>query len=73
MAHSIQHGMARAKRSGAKPGFGQRLWAMVSLQRQRHALSELDDHRLKDIGVTREQADAEARKTPWDIPEYWRH
>lgn len=34
-------------------------------QRQRRALRELDDHLLHDIGVTREQAQAEGRKPFW--------
>jgi uncharacterized protein YjiS (DUF1127 family) len=33
--------------------------------RQRQALSQLDDNALKDIGVTRRQADAEAAKPFW--------
>ena len=33
--------------------------------RQRQALVELDDHFLKDIGVTRQQAIAEAAKPFW--------
>lgn len=35
------------------------------LSRQRQALAQLDDHDLKDIGVTREQANAEAAKPFW--------
>jgi uncharacterized protein YjiS (DUF1127 family) len=33
--------------------------------RQRDALSKLDDRLLRDIGVTRQQADAEAAKPFW--------
>jgi uncharacterized protein YjiS (DUF1127 family) len=33
--------------------------------RQRQALAQLDDHLLKDIGVTRQQAIAEAGKPFW--------
>jgi uncharacterized protein YjiS (DUF1127 family) len=33
--------------------------------RQGEALSRLDDHDLKDIGVTRQQANAEAAKPFW--------
>jgi uncharacterized protein YjiS (DUF1127 family) len=28
-------------------------------------LKDLDDHLLADIGITREQADKEARKSSW--------
>ena len=33
--------------------------------RQRQALAQLDDHDLKDIGMTRQQANAEAAKPFW--------
>lgn len=39
----------------------------LDLYRQRRALARLDDHALDDIGVTREEADAEARRPFWDI------
>lgn len=32
---------------------------------QRYALRQLDDHLLADIGLTRAEADAEARKPFW--------
>ena len=34
--------------------------------RQRRALAMLDDTRLRDIGLTREQAEAEAAKPFWE-------
>ena len=44
-----------------------RLWcAQCSARsRQRQALAQLDHNALKDIGVTRRQADAEAAKPFW--------
>jgi uncharacterized protein YjiS (DUF1127 family) len=39
-------------------------WAARS--RQRRALSKLDDRLLDDIGLTRQQAEAEAVKPPWE-------
>ena len=43
------------------------LWCVQCSEpsRQRQALAELDDHALKDIGVTRQQAIAEAAKPFW--------
>lgn len=40
------------------------------LARQRRALSRLDDRQLKDIGVTRMEADEESRRwsAPWWSP-----
>jgi uncharacterized protein YjiS (DUF1127 family) len=34
-------------------------------RRQRHALAELDDHLLRDIGLTRHQARTEALEPFW--------
>ncbi|NVO54481.1 DUF1127 domain-containing protein [Rhodobacteraceae bacterium B1Z28] len=43
----------------------------VSLLRQRRCLARLDDRALKDIGVTRLEADTEARRPVWDAPQFW--
>ena len=40
--------------------------------RQRQALKHLDADALLDIGLTRHEADAEARRSFWDAPEQWR-
>ncbi len=49
-----------------------RLARRVGLWRQRRALARLDDAALDDIGVTRRQAEAEARRPVWDAPANWR-
>ncbi|MEL6118516.1 MAG: DUF1127 domain-containing protein [Pseudomonadota bacterium] len=43
----------------------------LSLHRQRSALARLDDRALEDIGVTRAQAEKEAKSGFWDVPEHW--
>ena len=43
----------------------------LSLHRQRKTLARLDARALEDIGVTREQAQAEAARYVWDAPEFW--
>ncbi|MDJ1016306.1 MAG: DUF1127 domain-containing protein [Paracoccaceae bacterium] len=52
------------------------LFALVSLIdstfRQRQTLKSLDDHLLKDLGLTREMAEAEAGRPVWDVPARWR-
>ncbi|MCL6283205.1 DUF1127 domain-containing protein [Ruegeria sp. 2012CJ41-6] len=40
--------------------------------RQRRRLQQLDDAALKDIGINRSEARAEARRPFWDAPETWR-
>ncbi len=40
--------------------------------RQRQSLKALDETALRDIGVTRAQADAEANRPVWDAPDNWR-
>ena len=41
------------------------LRAAAERRRQRRALAMLDDHLLRDIGVTRDQALTEAQRPPW--------
>lgn len=54
--------------AGVGPGLA-RLAAWIlrlhDQQQQRRVLLELDDHLLADIGLTREQAQAEARQPFW--------
>jgi len=44
---------------------------MVALRRQRRRLSQLDDAALRDIGLTRTEAEAEAQRPVWDVPGHW--
>ena len=41
-------------------------------RRHRQALIRLDPHLLRDIGLTREEALAEATRPLWDVPAHWR-
>ncbi|WP_170758588.1 DUF1127 domain-containing protein [Ruegeria lacuscaerulensis] len=47
------------------------VWDALSLRRQRRNLARLDDRALEDIGITREQAEAEASRPIWDAPQFW--
>lgn len=62
-----------ARRTAAKPRLP--LLARISLHlsawRQRRQLAKLDARALDDIGVTRAEADAEARRGLWSAPEHW--
>ena len=44
------------------------LAALISLHRSRRALARLDAAALRDIGLTRAEALAEARRPIWDVP-----
>ncbi len=48
------------------------LLAMLAVRRSRQTLAVLDDHMLRDIGLTREQAQAEADRAAWDVAPGWR-
>ncbi|UYV36946.1 DUF1127 domain-containing protein [Rhodobacteraceae bacterium D3-12] len=48
------------------------LTAWRSLRKQRANLSKLDARALDDIGLTRSDANTEARRPFWDVPESWR-
>jgi uncharacterized protein YjiS (DUF1127 family) len=55
----------------SNPSLLQRLSQAYGLWHQRQALRRLDDAALRDIGVSRAQAEAEARRPVWDKPLYW--
>ncbi len=54
----------------AFPGFLNKIRTNLNLWiervQQRKELSELSDHQLKDIGITRDQAEKESNKNFWD-------
>ena len=50
-----------------RPGLLRRM----ALQQSRRRLGELDDHLLRDIGLTRGEASLEAERTGWDVPRHW--
>lgn len=39
------------------------------IRRERRQLLELDDHMLRDVGLTRAQARREAARPFWDVPQ----
>lgn len=57
-----------------RPGAGVivRFAGLRALRRQRLALRDLDDYRLRDLGIDRAEAEAEARRPAWDVPAHWR-
>lgn len=45
--------------------------AALEVRHQRSHLAKLDDHLLQDIGLTRDDAEAEAARPIWDPPAHW--
>lgn len=70
MTHSVaSFGNAHLK----TPSSTLRLLSMVaSTYRQRRALARLDDNALVDLGISRADAEAEAKRPLWDVPSSWR-
>ncbi len=53
-------------------GLPRALLRRSAVARSRHSLARLDDHLLRDIGLTRAQAAAEAERPSWDAPSHWK-
>lgn len=49
----------------------QRLGALMALGRSRRRLGQLDDHLLRDIGLSSSAARREAEKPLWVAPQHW--
>lgn len=48
------------------------LGRLAHLYSQRRSLHGLTDDALRDIGLTRAQAESEAARPIWDVPAHWR-
>lgn len=59
-------------RPSALAALPRRLLAAAALSRSRRSLRHLDDHLLRDIGLTRAQAESEAKQFDWDAPWHWK-
>ncbi len=67
----MTHIAISTRRPVRNAAFGTRILSLLSLARQRRALAQLDDRALEDIGVTRSQAEVEAKRPVWDAPDNW--
>lgn len=52
-------------RHGSTPGWLAVIGAWIERARQRRALARLDDHLLRDVGISRDQVEAEATQPFW--------
>nr|WP_245398735.1 DUF1127 domain-containing protein [Oceaniglobus trochenteri] len=58
--------------SQSRPGLMTRLATMLALHGQRRQLRQMDDAQLRDLGLTRAEAERESRRPAWDVPAKWR-
>ncbi|RVT86593.1 DUF1127 domain-containing protein [Rhodobacteraceae bacterium CCMM004] len=72
MTPSRTLGSARVGAPRSRMSLLARILGLADLQRSRARLATLDDHILNDIGLTRDDAEAEARRPLWDPPVGWR-
>lgn len=65
------HTLPRAVSFGSLVRLFARILDASALARSRRSLLSLDDHQLRDIGISRDEAIAEASRTRWDAPSHW--
>lgn len=70
--HTSTLAVARVQSRGRLTGLVARMRCSLALRAERKHLATLDDARLCDIGMTREQALSEAARPIWDVPQGWR-
>ncbi len=68
----MDHAIAQTRPAAHRTGLLSRLGQMAAVRRQRRALASLNDHLLKDIGLSAEEARQEAESPLWDVPANWR-
>lgn len=49
------------------------VFGYLDLYRQRRALAKMDNAQLVDLGLTRAEAQAEAKRPIWDAPNHWQY
>lgn len=55
-----------------RPGWIERILTVFDVRQTRIDLSRLSDEQLRDVGLTREDVEAEIARPVWDVPENWR-
>lgn len=71
--HTSTMAVARVQSRGTFADVIAKLRFAMIAWRQRQQLLTLDATLLADIGLTAEQAAAEAHRSLWDVPKNWRH
>jgi len=63
--------LSRPTRAGSLKSMTRTVLGAFFARKSRRALAELDDNLLRDIGLTREDAQSEAAKPIWNVPCHW--
>lgn len=71
--HTSTLAVARVQSRGTLADLMARLRLGMTARAQRQQLLTLDAARLADIGLTADQARAEAARPLWDVPRGWRY
>ncbi|WP_420860935.1 DUF1127 domain-containing protein [Algirhabdus cladophorae] len=48
------------------------IFSLLTLHRSRRALAQLDARQLADVGISEQNARAEAAQPVWNVPKNWR-
>lgn len=67
---SLRLSRALAPAQAKRPLFT-RILARFAALRSRRALAALEPHQLADIGLSRAEAEQEAARPIWDVPQHW--
>lgn len=70
--HTATLALRRVQKGGIAARIANTLRLGLAARRQRAHLARLDDHSLRDIGLSRADALAEAARPVWDVPAAWR-
>ena len=68
-SHTLPARFPLARRT--RPALLGKIFKAWSIWLERQALSDLDDHLLNDIGVSRTEAKKETKRPVWDAPNRW--
>jgi uncharacterized protein YjiS (DUF1127 family) len=64
--------VAAARPGGVVALLARRVALWLEVRRQRRQLLAMSDHMLHDLGLSRADAEGEATRPFWDLPQRWR-
>ena len=70
-AHARRNAVISTRRTARKVPFLGVILRLHAIWAERRRLARLDAHRLDDLGLTRDEAQKESRRSTWDAPERW--